>query len=263
MIGPSNAERDKSTSGTMGRGYELKDLSKPLLTQGIDAQDVLPNDSDTRTPNNPPSRRQTTKLASVAGAIPPSNRLDATFRSIKLHDDGADISEYPSNTILTSRYTVYNFIPKNLFEQFHNVANCYFLFMAILQSISIISTTGGIPTLLGPLSFIMTISAIRAALEDVARHKSDEKENSKLYLVFNRNLNEFIPGKSGDLKVGDIVKITDDQSIPADVLFLKSAQEQYIQGYLRSPLLCLGSLLLSPYQSVCNDLLNQAEYFLV
>ena len=35
--------------------------------------------------------------------------------------------EFTRNDVVTSRYTPLNFIPKNLFEQFHEVANCYFL----------------------------------------------------------------------------------------------------------------------------------------
>ena len=41
--------------------------------------------------------------------------------------------EYTSNVIRTSRYTVLNFVPKNLFEQFRRAANFYFLCMAVIQ----------------------------------------------------------------------------------------------------------------------------------
>eukprot|EP00808_Paulinella_micropora_P016095 g82105.t1 len=48
------------------------------------------------------------------------------------HPPGADW--LVDNYVITSHYTVLNFIPKNLFEQFHNVANLYFLFIGILQN---------------------------------------------------------------------------------------------------------------------------------
>lgn len=37
------------------------------------------------------------------------------------------------NTLVTSKYTIANFIPKNIWEQFHRVANVYFLLIATLQ----------------------------------------------------------------------------------------------------------------------------------
>ena len=38
---------------------------------------------------------------------------------------------YHSLTLL--QYTAWNFIPKNLFEQFHRVANFYFLCVALIE----------------------------------------------------------------------------------------------------------------------------------
>ena len=35
--------------------------------------------------------------------------------------------------IRTGRYTIFSFLPKNLFEQFHRVANVYFLVLLLLQ----------------------------------------------------------------------------------------------------------------------------------
>lgn len=42
------------------------------------------------------------------------------------------IAEYTRNKIRTAKYTPLSFIPKNLFLQFHNVANIYFLFLVVL-----------------------------------------------------------------------------------------------------------------------------------
>lgn len=38
-----------------------------------------------------------------------------------------------SNCIVTSKYNIITFLPVNLFEQFQEVANTYFLFLLILQ----------------------------------------------------------------------------------------------------------------------------------
>ena len=42
---------------------------------------------------------------------------------------------FPTNRISTGKYSVWNFLPKNLLLQFKRVANTYFLIMFILQTI--------------------------------------------------------------------------------------------------------------------------------
>jgi phospholipid-translocating ATPase len=48
-------------------------------------------------------------------------------------EEGAPLQQFARNKIRTARYTPLIFIPKNLWLQFHNVANVYFLFVTILQ----------------------------------------------------------------------------------------------------------------------------------
>ena len=61
---------------------------------------------------------------------------------------------------------------QNVFEQFRRMANCYFLFLAVLQTIPEISTTKGVPTVALPLSFVLGITLIKEAYEDYLRHVS-------------------------------------------------------------------------------------------
>lgn len=48
-------------------------------------------------------------------------------------EDGHLRMVYPRNKIRTSKYTPLTFIPKNIWLQFHNIANIYFLFVIILN----------------------------------------------------------------------------------------------------------------------------------
>lgn len=43
------------------------------------------------------------------------------------------IKPFCDNSISTSKYTVWSFLPKNLFYQFSKMSNVYFLFMAMLE----------------------------------------------------------------------------------------------------------------------------------
>ena len=59
------------------------------------------------------------------------------FFNIPLPDDAKDeggrpITIFERNKIRTAKYTPLSFVPKNLWLQFHNIANIYFLFVIIL-----------------------------------------------------------------------------------------------------------------------------------
>lgn len=48
-------------------------------------------------------------------------------------EDGHIRAQYSRNKIRTAKYTALSFVPKNLWFQFHNIANVYFLFIVILS----------------------------------------------------------------------------------------------------------------------------------
>ncbi|PYH89087.1 phospholipid-translocating P-type ATPase [Aspergillus ellipticus CBS 707.79] len=88
---------------------------------------------------------------------------------------------YPRNKIRTSIYTPITFIPKNLWLQFHNIANLYFLFVVILQCFSIFGDASpGLGAV--PLIIIVVVTAFKDAIEDWRRTVSDnELNNSPVY----------------------------------------------------------------------------------
>jgi phospholipid-translocating ATPase len=60
-----------------------------------------------------------------------------------LTEDGHIKAHFARNKIRTAKYTPLSFIPKNLWFQFHNIANVYFLFIIILSVSQIICSTLG------------------------------------------------------------------------------------------------------------------------
>lgn len=50
----------------------------------------------------------------------------------ELLEDGHPLYTYPRNKIRTAKYTPLSFVPKNLYFQFQNVANIFFLFLIIM-----------------------------------------------------------------------------------------------------------------------------------
>ncbi|ETW41588.1 hypothetical protein PFNF135_03998 [Plasmodium falciparum NF135/5.C10] len=85
-----------------------------------------------------------------------------------------------NNSVITSKYTVFNFIFLNMYEQFHKISNVYFFFIGILQVIPQFTATNGIPTVFFPLLIVLTANAIKDAFEDWNRHKTDKIENNRM-----------------------------------------------------------------------------------
>ena len=48
-------------------------------------------------------------------------------------EEGRPIAQFGRNKIRTAKYTPLSFVPKNLWFQFHNIANIYFFFLIILS----------------------------------------------------------------------------------------------------------------------------------
>ena len=84
-----------------------------------------------------------------------------------------------NNTIRTSKYTSLSFLPLNFLHQLLKPANLYFIVICCLQMIKPISITGGSPTNLPPLLFVMAVSGVKDFFEDRVRQKSDAEENDR------------------------------------------------------------------------------------
>ncbi|KAF1772918.1 P-type ATPase, N-terminal [Phytophthora cactorum] len=102
---------------------------------------------------------------------------------------------YCSNLVITSRFTIYNFLPKLLFYEFSKLANAYFLVISIMQTIKPISNTGGFP--------------LRCQL---------------CQLSYQRDTKAFEPAKWHTLQVGDVVKVANRDPVPADLVILGACE---------------------------------------
>ncbi|PWW78449.1 phospholipid-translocating P-type ATPase [Tuber magnatum] len=139
-----------------------------------------------------------------------------------LDEDGSPSQWFSRNKIRTAKYTPLIFVPKNLWLQFHNVANVYFLFVTILAIFPIFGASN--PALGSvPLIVILLITAVKDAIEDYRRTVLDiELNNTPIHLL--------TPGKAKfkrdywkNVRVGDFVRIYNDEEIPADVIILSTS----------------------------------------
>uniref|UniRef100_A0A3Q1MDW8 Phospholipid-transporting ATPase n=2 Tax=Bos TaxID=9903 RepID=A0A3Q1MDW8_BOVIN len=126
--------------------------------------------------------------------------------------------KFIDNRIISSKYTVWNFVPKNLFEQFRRVANFYFLIIFLVQ-LMIDTPTSPVTSGL-PLFFVITVTAIKQGYEDWLRHISDNEVNgAPVYVVRSGGL---VTTRSKNIRVGDIVRVAKNEIFPADLVLLSS-----------------------------------------
>ncbi|KAH9137061.1 hypothetical protein AeRB84_018017 [Aphanomyces euteiches] len=154
-----------------------------------------------------------------------SSEPNSEYRFVYLNARGNEThAPFCSNVVITSKYTVLSFLPKFLAESFAKLANAYFLVVSILQCITVISNTSGfvstlIPTSFPVLVFILAVDGVLAIIEDRRRHIADEEANSaKCQVVTPSGTLETILWSH--LQVGQIVKLGNRDTAPADLLIL-------------------------------------------
>ena len=111
----------------------------------------------------------------------------------------------------------------SLLSQFYRIANIYFLFIAVLQTIPQISDLGP-GTAWAPLTVVIVISMVREGYEDYVRFRSDKEMNYEMVTRVRRQ-NHFVEVNWGEVVIGDICLVEEGETFPADLLILSSAIE--------------------------------------
>ncbi|CAK9002666.1 Probable phospholipid-transporting ATPase IA (ATPase class I type 8A member 1) (Chromaffin granule ATPase II) [Durusdinium trenchii] len=139
---------------------------------------------------------------------------------------------YPNNKVITSKYTVLTFVPKNVWEQFHKAANSYFLLISFIMFIGNYT-----PLFHGFIQFystflalliMMTASAVIAALDDLRRHDADVKTNGQIAHRVTGDGDGRCSSEDvrwADVVVGDILIIEGECEFPADLVPLASSSQ--------------------------------------
>ncbi|KAJ7989300.1 hypothetical protein DPEC_G00318050 [Dallia pectoralis] len=131
------------------------------------------------------------------------------------------LTKFCTNHVSTAKYNVLTFLPRFLYSQFRRAANSFFLFIALLQQIPDVSPTGRWTTLV-PLIFILLVAAMKEIIEDLKRHKADKVANRKEAQVLRDGTWEVVHWEK--VKVGDVVRASDGDHLPADLVLLASSE---------------------------------------
>lgn len=149
-----------------------------------------------------------------------SNSTVHQHRLVGLYDNQ---TVYMTNRISTAKYNLITFTFKFLYEQFRRYGNVFFLIICLLQQIPNVSPTGRYTTLV-PFIIILTVSAIKEIFEDIKRHRADHGVNRTKTQVLNKDTQRFEERTWEQVGVGDVVKCTNEQFFPADLLLISSSE---------------------------------------
>lgn len=130
----------------------------------------------------------------------------------------------PNNKIRTTKYTLLTFIPKNLMEQLHRAANLYFIFIVILNWLPWINAFGKEISVI-PVLFVLGVTGIKDLFEDRRRYASDKRINNSTCRVYCSEHERYKKVTWKEVRVGDLVHLSNNEVVPADVLLLRSSDE--------------------------------------
>ncbi|KAJ1359225.1 amino acid transporter tat1 [Parelaphostrongylus tenuis] len=149
---------------------------------------------------------------------------NSTVRRIHIpRDDTNRKIKFCSNEISTCKYNAFTFLPRFLYEQFRRYNNIFFLTIAVLQQIPDVSPTGRYTTAV-PFVLILAVSALKEIFEDIKRRRADYKVNSFSTTLLENN--SWTPREWREIRVGDVVRVDNDQLFPADMMLLASSEPQ-------------------------------------
>lgn len=79
-------------------------------------------------------------------------------------------------------------------------------------------------TYISPLCFVLFITLMKEASDDFARYRRDKELNNKSHEKLNKT-GGFSNVTSADMKVGDIIKVKQNERIPSDMILLYTTEK--------------------------------------
>eukprot|EP00073_Rattus_norvegicus_P035695 XP_008760832.1 PREDICTED: probable phospholipid-transporting ATPase IIA isoform X1 [Rattus norvegicus] len=109
-----------------------------------------------------------------------------------------------------------------LFSQFRYFFNFYFLLLACSQFVPEMRL-GALYTYWVPLGFVLAVTIIREAVEEIRCYIRDKEMNSQIYSRLTSR--GTVKVKSSNIQVGDLILVEKNQRVPADMIFLRTSEK--------------------------------------
>ena len=199
--------------------YLNNDNREALLESGVNKVRVSPGSSMTKKRDEPAPEN-----FGCWYKIRRCLRLTVGKETRRIWLDGKTIpSSFSSNQLNNQKYNIFSFIPMVLYNEFKFFFNLFFLLIALSQFVPGLKV-GLLVTYIAPLVFVLAVTMLKEGYDDTQRLMRDRELNNTKYEVVSTKKGNVgglkeIPAKS--IKVGHIIKIKQNERIPADLLLLK------------------------------------------
>ena len=147
--------------------------------------------------------------------------LENVERKIKFTGESTPYIDAP-NIVRNQKYTVFSLIPVVLWNQFKFFSNLFFLLIAISQAVPQLRV-GFLFTYVSPLAIVLGITICKEGYDDYQRYLRDKELNESLFNKVTFNGIEKIASK--DIKTGDIITLSKNERVPADMVFLHTSDK--------------------------------------
>ncbi|CAE6437407.1 unnamed protein product [Rhizoctonia solani] len=164
---------------------------------------------------------------------PVNNMSKDKSRTVPFRPPQSLRSKFPPNVVRNQKYTVVTFLPLVIYAQFKFFFNLYFLLVALSQFVPALKI-GFIATYIAPLAFVLCVTMGKEAWDDILRNRRDREANAQRYLILEPDSTPLAPNSStgfpptratpsSQLQVGDLVQLSQNQRVPADMLLLRTS----------------------------------------
>jgi len=85
---------------------------------------------------------------------------------------------------------------------------------------------------IAPLAFVLLVTLIKESIDDFYRYRRDQETNNARYNKITLEGKKII--KSRDIKIGDVLEIHQNENVPADMIILKSFEENAGGAFIRT-----------------------------
>ena len=133
-------------------------------------------------------------------------------------------TDFRKNGICTTNYRWWNFVPLNLYKQFHRVANWFFLIMLALNWVPQLNAVGKYFSIM-PICIVLLSDAVKDLYEDIRRAKQDDRINSRDSQCYDKKSGHYYRKRWKDLQVGDVIKVVCKEEAPTDILIIDTSDE--------------------------------------
>mmetsp|Transcript_14750 Transcript_14750/g.36831 ORF Transcript_14750/g.36831 Transcript_14750/m.36831 type:complete len:1168 (-) Transcript_14750:409-3912(-) len=197
---------------------QMGDGSAPYIAY----EEALLKPQPPTTPRNPSSRTGSEQQSCWRYLCCCCRRREPEARKIKLNAERESRRRFPPNVVVNTKYSFFFFLPKVLYEQFRYFQNLYFLLVALSQIFPPLQI-GLLFTYIAPLVFVLAVTMIKEAIDDLLRFRMDREINRQQYLrLLPNGSTESVCSK--DLRVGHIVRVHTNERVPADLVLLRTSE---------------------------------------